>query len=128
MPDRLRRAEGLTSPRTGSCQGSTNAAISDAIIGGDRPQCHVRPGRLLSYPPGVQATARSGPGERKEIPATRPASLMARAKLAMSPGRAPRPSRLNEPEPVGVQTAAWLVPSAVAESPATRPFASMAEA
>src|SRR5437868_1760301 len=33
MPERLKRARGRTSPRTGSCQGSTDALIWKAIIG-----------------------------------------------------------------------------------------------
>src|SRR2546426_9611642 len=33
MPERLKRAGGKTSPRTGSSQGSSDAAISEAIIG-----------------------------------------------------------------------------------------------
>jgi hypothetical protein len=56
----------MTSPRTGSCQGSTNAAISDAIIGGDRPQCHVRPPRLFLL--AHHSHAYEGPGDQERRP------------------------------------------------------------
>src|SRR6266480_533186 len=82
-----------------------------------------------SYCSVTQATARSGPAEPNELPATRPFESMAEAKARVSPGSVPRSVMRYDPEPVGVQTTARsTLPSAEAASPATCPASFRARA